>query len=252
MNTGPFCLKDVIPGLGTASLVMLATDSPLGQAFALSLGFDIAADQGQGVVVLNLDESKTEAVSRMTCFKVQAGRDFVGLGGSRKDETSTLAPLVASPVLAPILVYDAPTPSLGEVQAKARQLKARQETLRLLIIHGLEPLWNRGDQDVEEAVRLIEGLRALSGELDLTVLAVVPLSARSARRWSAQPSPTTMLAFQRADLALLFQGEEVYDWHATGRRMAEITQVKPDMGKGRTGRLRITENFRFDELPAAS
>jgi replicative DNA helicase len=232
VKTDFLCLEEVIAGFRSASLGVLATDSPLGHAFALSLGFDIAVAQRIGVMVFNLDKSEMDVVSRRTYFEARAGQD-------------------ASSTFAPILFDDRPASSLNEIQARVRQFKAQDRTLRLLIIGGLEPLWHRGELDVEEAERVVEGLRELSRGLDLTVLALAPLSSRSAKRPSSGNGPTTMLALQKADFVLLLQGEEVYDWHATGRHLAEITLLKPGTNSAQSCRLGISEDRRFGELPAA-
>jgi hypothetical protein len=61
-----------------------------------------------------------------------------------------------------MLFDDRPASSLNEIQARVRQFKPQDRTLRLLIIGGLEPLWHKGERDVEEAERVVEGLRELS------------------------------------------------------------------------------------------
>jgi replicative DNA helicase len=219
-------LDDVVAGVEPANLVVLATDSPLGRAFALGLALDIAADRNRGVLVFSLAASAADILGR-------------GIRCSADPEPWPTGDGV-------------PTPTLSEVRAKAKRFKAQEETPGVHVVDGLEPLWDKGERDPVEAERVIEGLRALSAELGLTALAVIPFSARSTRRSAPAPSIATLLAFEKADLALHFWGEEVYDWHATGRRVAELAVITPDLGSARICKLDVTENLSFCQLPAAS
>jgi replicative DNA helicase len=252
MKTDSLCLDQLIAACGSTSLVILASDSPLGDAFAVSLGVDIASDERQGVLIFNLDRFRRGLVSRISRLRLDHGREVAGPTGLEDKEGGTLEPLLAPSALALTLVDDGSVSSLEEIRAKVRQLEARSGAFRLLIVVGLESLWHRGERDEEEAGRILNRLRTLSSELGLTVLAVVPLSARSAKRGSTGSSAMTMLAFQEADLAFLFQGEEVYDWHTTVRRLADITLVKPTRDKAQSRRLGVSDNLRFSHLPAAS
>lgn len=226
MRSGCIYPDDVAAPFEPANLVVVATDSLLGRAFALGLALDIAAARNRRVLVFSLAAAGKGVLSEGIRASVDPGPRLMGPGGH--------------------------PPTLSEVREKAWQLKGREDAPDALLIDGLEPLWDKGERDPEEAGRVLEGLRALSEELGLTAIAVIPFSARSARRAAAGPSMATMLAFEKADLALHFGGEEVYDWHATGRRTAELTVVKPGLGSARTCKLGVTANLRFCRLPVAS
>ena len=226
MSADPRCLNEVIAGFGSAGLVVLATDSPLGYAFACELGLDFADQLCRGVLVFSMEKGGSDRGSAPTRAGTRPDWPTVGFGGF--------------------------TQILHEIRARARQLRTQKQPPRLHVVDGLEPLWDKGERDPDEAGRIIEGLRELAEECDLTVLVVIPLSARATKRGAMGPSVAAMLALEKADVALVLRGEEVYDWHATGRRMAELTILKPSVGSASTCKLAVTENLRFCQLPVAS
>ena len=226
MNTDPRCLNEVIAGFGTSGLVVLATDSPLGYVFACELGLDFADHLCRGVLVFSMDKGRSDTGSAPTLAGALPDRHAVGFGGF--------------------------THILHEIRARTRQLRTQKKPPHLHVVDGLEPLWDKGERDPDEANRIIEGLRELAAECDLTVLVVIPLSARATRRGAMGPSAAAMLALEKADVALTLRGEDVYDWHATGRRMAELTILKPSVGSASICKLAVTENLRFCQLPVAS
>ncbi len=226
MSSDSICLDDVMAGSERPSVIVLATDSSLGHAFAPRFALDFATDHERHVFVCNFAAGARDMLSLATRPNVHPGGDLTALGSSAS--------------------------SLGGVRAEARRIMAQIEPPRLHFVDGLEPLWGKAARDPEEAGRVIEEIRTLAIEFDLTVVAVIPFSPRSTRRGAAGPSVATMIALEKADLALHFRSEEVYDWHATGQRVAEITVVRPSTGSGRTCKLDVTENLGFRRLPVAS
>jgi replicative DNA helicase len=181
--TGYSDLDEITAGFQNSDLIIVAGRPGMGKS-SLALNFaenaaipHSAKFERVPCAVFSLEMSKEQLAQRLLCsqggidlHKVRSGR----LTNEDWPRLTTAAGLLND---APILIDDSPSPSLMEIRAKCRRLRAEKK-LGLLIIDYLQLIRSSGQAEnrVQEISQITRGLKALAKELDIPIIALSQLS----------------------------------------------------------------------------
>lgn len=207
--TGFRSLDDTLAGLQKSNLILLAARPALGKtSLALNIAQHVSVKEKMTVGFFSLEMSKEELVDRLLVG--QADIDAWKLKTGRLDETdfTKLSEAMGDLAEAPLYVDDTPALSVLEMRTKARRLQVEAD-VKLIVIDYIQLIRGRGlDNRVQEVSEISQGLKNLSRELKVPVLALSQLSRAVTRRGSSVP--------QLADLRECLVGDTQIMNAATG------------------------------------
>jgi replicative DNA helicase len=156
-------------------------------ALALNIAQYISVSAGKKVGFFSLEMSKEELVDRLLVS--QADIDAWRLKTGRLDQQDFLKLSDAMGVLAdaPLFIDDTPGMSIYEMRTKARRLAAEQD-IDLLVMDYLQLAHGRNRENrVQEVGEISQGLKNISRELRVPVLALSQLNRAVESRGSSTP-----------------------------------------------------------------
>ena len=179
--TGYADLDNILAGLQKANLVIIAARPSVGKtSLALDMARSMATKGKQTVGLFSLEMSKEELVDRILCaeagvslWKMRTGRlsdrdehdDFPRIGNAM----GTLAD-------SKIFIDDSGSLNIMQLRTKARRLKL-EHNLSVLIIDYLQLMSGHNSENrLQEVSEITRGLKAISKELDIPVIALSQLS----------------------------------------------------------------------------
>ncbi len=204
-------------GLHSSNLIIIAGRPSMGKtSFALSIAQYAAIEKKMPVAIFSLEMSKEEVLMRMLCSEAKVNLHHVRTGFLSKKGWPALTSAASRLSEAPIYIDDAPAPTVLEMKARARRLKA-EKGLALLIIDYLQLMPGRTgkaeyrQQDVSEITR---ALKILAKELNVPVVALSQLSRAPEKRTEPRPQLADLRESgaieQDADVVAFIYREEYY------------------------------------------
>ena len=204
-------------GLNRGNLIIIAGRPGMGKtSFALNVCQNVALREGRPVGIFSLEMSAQELGLRVLCS--EAGVPFSRLrsGHLSQNQWSRIFKCTQEIGEAPLFIDDSPNPSLLEIGSKARRLKA-EKGLELLVLDYLQLMQAGGRYENRnlEIAAISRGMKQLSKELDLPVIALSQLSRNPERRGSDKRPQLADLREsgsieQDADLVGFIFREELY------------------------------------------
>ena len=178
METGFPDLDHLTAGLQPSDLVIVAGRPSMGKtAFCLNVAEFAALKNRVPVAIFSLEMSKEQLIRRLLCSQSRVSGHRLRTGFLRDSDWPALAAAANRLAEAPIYIDDSPSPTVLEMRAKARRLKA-EVNLGMVIIDYLQLI--RGGPNVEnrqqEISAISRSLKALAKELELPVVALSQLS----------------------------------------------------------------------------
>lgn len=213
-------LDDMLAGFKPWELIILAARPAMGKtALSLNLIINAALEQKKAVAFFSLEMTKEliadrllSTVSGIPMYKISKGQldndDFVKMGESME-------------VLgwSHIYVDDVGSATLSQLRSKLRRLKIEAWSLDLVVIDYLQLMsgqwskfeWNR----VQEISQISRGLKELSKELSVPIVALSQLSRGVESRIDKKPQLSDLRESgsieQDADVVIMIYREEYYD-----------------------------------------
>jgi len=185
-------LDALLGGFQPSDLIILAARPSVGKtSMALNIAQHAAVHEGKKVGVFSLEMSKEQLALRL--LSAESGINPRPLQSGFVDETdwSKIAQVMNSMHAAPMWIDDSPVLTVLELRTKARRLEAEQRGLDLLIVDYLQlmqgSLSQREPNRVQEVSEISRGLKQLSRELKVPVIALSQLSRGVEQRGSAEP-----------------------------------------------------------------
>ena len=255
--TGFYDFDEKTGGLHSSNLIIIAGRPSMGKtSFALGVAQYAAIEKKLPVAIFSLEMSKEEVLLRMLCSEARVNLHRVRTGFLSKKEWPSLTNAASKLSEAPIYIDDSPSPSILEMKARARRLKA-EKGLALLIIDYLQLMPGKTgkaeyrQQDVSEITR---ALKILSKELNVPVVSLSQLSRAPEKRTEPRPQLADLRESgaieQDADLVAFIYREEYYKPNQPDlERKAEVIIGK--QRNGPTGVLSLTflkEFTRFENV----
>ena len=213
-------LDDMLAGFKPWELIILAARPAMGKtALSLNLIINAALEQKKAVAFFSLEMTKEliadrllSTVSWIPMYKISKGQldndDFVKMGESME-------------ILwwSHIYVDDVGSATLSQLRSKLRRLKIEAGSLDLVVIDYLQLMsgqgskfeWNR----VQEISQISRGLKELSKELSVPIIALSQLSRWVESRIDKRPQLSDLRESgsieQDADVVIMIYREEYYD-----------------------------------------
>lgn len=242
--TGFSDLDDTLAGMQNSNLLVLAGRPGLGKtALALNISQYVAVAAKIPVGYFSLEMSKEELVDRLLVAQADIDAWRLKTGKLNPTDFEKLSDAMGVLAEAPLYIDDTPGLSVLEMRTKARRLMA-EVGLRLLIVDYLQlAVGRRLENRVQEVTEISQGLKNLSRELKIPILALSQLSRAVEHRGSRQPQLADLRESgaieQDADVVMFLYREEEEN----------MENLKLWIAKHRNGPLRIVElRFRGDRI----
>ena len=244
-------------GFQKGDLIILAARPSMGKT-ALALNFLMnAAVKNEVVALFSLEMSSEQLIQRMLSTQSFINSSKIRTFNMSDKELSKLDSTITKLSKQRIYIDDTPAAKLGDIQNKARKLKAKEEGLGLIIVDYLQlirlPSSNkRGDNRQQEVSEISMGLKEMARELNTPVIALSQLSREVEKRSNKRPMLWDLRESgsieQDADLVMFIYREDYYknqedkgeNQKKEGPSIVELTIAKHRNGP--TGELELVFN----------
>ena len=183
-------LDRILAGLHNGDLIILAARPSVGKtALALNIAVN-AAKEGYPTAVFSLEMAAEQLVQRILCSEAAVDSQRLRTGYLNEGDWPKIMQAAGRLNDAPLWVDDTPSASIIEVRAKARRL-FRNKDKGLIVIDYLQLMQpqtgRRADNRQVEIADISRGLKILSKELNVPVIALSQLSRAVEQRTSKRP-----------------------------------------------------------------
>jgi replicative DNA helicase len=219
ISTGFVKLDEMTGGLRGGELFILAARPAMGKtALALNIAQHVACNpkDPRTVAVFSLEMSKESLLTRLVCSVGRVNQQKFRSGFLAADERRQLQGALGQIMDAPLFLDDTAAANLMDIHSKLRKLK-QQYGLGLVVIDYLQLMSSRGrvENRNQEVSAISRGLKLLSKELDVPIIALSQLSrATEARQGDHRPQLSDLRESgsieQDADMVAFVFREEYY------------------------------------------
>ena len=258
-------LDRMTSGLQKGELIIIAARPSMGKtALAINIAQNAAVNHQATVAVFSLEMSKESLLRRMLASQAWVDQRKLQTGFLGREDHDKLQSALGQLVESRMFIDDTAGISLAEMRAKARRLKQNSGGLDLIVVDYLQlmsaTLPSSGRKNYEnrtqEVSAISRGLKALSKELDVPVVALSQLSRASERRGDDKRPLLSDLREsgsieQDADVVAFIHRESYYnrdeEQSDADRAKSEIILAKQRNGPTGTVQLNFISRFtRFD------
>lgn len=245
VSTGFLKFDEKTGGIRPGELIILAARPAMGKtALALNLCYHVAAVLKRTTAIFSLEMSKESLLTRLLCAAARVDSQKFRAGFLNANERRQLQVAAAELTEAPMFIDDTASTNLMDIHAKLRRLKA-EHGLGLVVIDYLQLMSSKGRSEsrVQEVSAISRGLKLLSKELEVPVLALSQLSrAPETRQGDHRPQLSDLRESgsieQDADIVCFIFREEVYKPDRTDLKgLAELIIAK--QRNGPTGKVNL-------------
>jgi len=240
--TGFHALDEKTGGFQKGDLVIIAARPSMGKtAFVTGIALQAAITHRVPIALFSLEMSKEQLVQRMLCSEALVDLGRLLRGRLSDDDYVQLAQAAGHLNTAPIWIDDSGSLNVLEMRAKARRLKADQPDLGLVIIDYIQLMNAAGEAEnrVQEVSAISRGLKALSKELSVPILALSQLSRAPEQRTDHRPQLSDLRESgsleQDADLVMFLYRPEYYFKEEDAREKGLEGRAELIIGKQRNG-----------------
>ncbi|MBF2018459.1 MAG: replicative DNA helicase [Rivularia sp. T60_A2020_040] len=254
--TGFYDLDAVTNGFSPGDLVIVAGRPAMGKsALAAQIGFNVAQQQNQAVVLFSLEMSKSQIGMRMLAGETEIENTNLKTGRISDSQWQSIAVGTTSISNLPIYLNDYATPSLNYFEAECRKIMAMERrNLGLVIVDYLQLMGEDGNSNRNHEIAAItRGLKRLAMKLEVPVVCLSQLSRGVESRQNKRPLLSDLRDSggieQDGDKVLMLYRDEYYSPDSPDRGICEIIIAKHR--DGATGTIRLlfdSEYTKFKNL----
>jgi replicative DNA helicase len=235
-------------GLQKGELIVIAARPSMGKtALAINIAQNAAVNHNATVAVFSLEMSKESLLRRMLASQAWVDQTKLQKGFLGREDHDKLQNALGQLVESRMFIDDTAGISLAEMRAKARRLRQNAGSLDLIVVDYLQLMsatlpsagGKRYENRTQEVSAISRGLKALSKELDVPVVALSQLSRASERRGDDKRPMLSDLRDsgsieQDADVVAFIHRESYYN---RDEEMSEIDRAKSEiiLAKQRNG-----------------
>lgn len=254
--TGFTDLDQQLSGLQPSTLVIVGARPSMGKsAMALNLAAYAAVEHHVPVLFFSLEMGELEITQRLLCAESLVDSTRLRNGRLLESDWPKISRATGRLGEAPLYIDDNPNLTIMEVRAKARRLKSRLGGLGLIVIDYLQLMTGRhgAENRQVEIAEMSRGLKILSRELELPVVALSQLSRQLEARQDKRPMLSDLRESgsleQDSDVVMFIYRDEVYNAESADRGLAEVIVAKHRNGPTGTARLVFRNQYtRFDNM----
>lgn len=221
ISTGFSYLDKMTDGLHGSELFVIAARPSMGKtAFAMNIAEHIAVEQKRPVAVFSLEMSKQQLGQRLLCSRARVDLAAVRNGLLSERDFPALTAAAGKLAECGLIIDDTSGISILELKAKARRMKDQQGIAAIIVdyLQLMRGSSKRSQQDRQlEIGEISSGLKAISKELDLPVIALAQLNRNPESRGGEQKGRPRLSDLresgsieQDADVVGLLYREEYY------------------------------------------
>lgn len=202
-------------------------------------------------VIFSLEMSAQQVAQNMLCSHAQVDAHKLRMGFLDDKQWSNLSFGLGSLSEAPIFIDDTPGLTVLEVRAKARRLKAQYD-IQVVVVDYLQLMESPRAESRQQEISIISrGLKSLSRELSIPVIAVSQLNRSVEAREGHKPRMSDLRESgsieQDADVIILLHRDSYYDPEKDNA--AELIIAKQRNGPTGTVKLAFRSHImRFESL----
>ncbi|MBI5079217.1 replicative DNA helicase [Candidatus Wolfebacteria bacterium] len=179
VTTGFNEIDNYLSGLQKSDLIILGARPSVGKTtFTLDIARHAAA-AGHAAAIFSLEMSREQVVDRLIAAEARVPLWRLRTGRLTDEiEFQMIQEALDRLSQIPIFIDDTPSPNILQIRAMARRLQAENKNLGLIIIDYVQLITPRGRSEnmVQQFTEISHGLKSLSRELNLPVLAVSQLN----------------------------------------------------------------------------
>ena len=265
LATGFRQLDIMTSGLQKGELIIIAARPSMGKtALAINIAENAAVTSKATVAVFSLEMSKESLLRRMLASQAWVDQRKLQTGFLLKEDQVKLQRALEQLVESGLFIDDTAGISLAEMRAKSRRLKQTAGGLDLIVVDYLQLMsatlsgGKKGFENrTQEVSAISRGLKALSKELEVPVVALSQLSRASERRGDDKRPMLSDLREsgsieQDADVVAFIHRDSYYnrteELSEDERAKSEIILAKQRNGPTGTVHLNFVSRFtRFDD-----
>ena len=265
LATGFKQLDVMTSGLQKGELIIIAARPSMGKtALAINIAENAAVQSHATVAVFSLEMSKESLLRRMLASQAWVDQRKLQTGFLGKEDQVKLQRALEQLVESRLFIDDTAGISMSEMRAKSRRLKQTAGGLDLIVVDYLQLMsatlsgGKKGFENrTQEVSAISRGLKALSKELEVPVVALSQLSRASERRGDDKRPMLSDLREsgsieQDADVVAFIHRESYYnrtdELSEDEKAKSEIILAKQRNGPTGTVNLNFVSRFtRFDD-----
>lgn len=248
--TGFYDLDQKTGGFQKGDMVIIAARPSMGKtALTVNMSLHAAISHQVPVAVFSLEMSREQLVQRMLCSEGLVDLSRLLRGRLEDDDYVRLAQAAGHLNAAPIWIDDTGGLSLLEMRAKARRLKADVPELGLIMLDYLQLMSGGKNKESrqQEVSEISRGLKSLSKELGVPILALSQLSRAPEQRTDHRPQLSDLRESgsleQDADMVMFLYRPEYYLPDLEAQEQGLVGRAELIIGKQRNGPTGTVELF---------
>ena len=221
ISSGFLAVDDLLGGLHKSDLIILAGRPSMGKtALATNMAYNAASnkEEAKSVAFFSLEMSAEQLANRILAEQALLSSDQIRRGKLTKEDFVKLSEVSKEISSNKLFIDDTPAINVSTLRTRARRLKRKLDTeLGLIVVDYLQLM--RGSKKYENRVQEIseitQGLKSVSKELDVPVLALSQLSRAVEQREDKRPHLADLRESgtieQDADVVVFIYRQEYYE-----------------------------------------
>jgi len=230
--TGFSDLDRMLAGLHKGNLALIAARPAMGKtSLAMNIAHNVAFKQGIPVAIFSLEMSKEELTNRIWSSETYIELSKLQEMNFDQDEWEHLVESVKLMRNEPLYIDDSGAPSVTEMRAKCRRLKAKSG-LGLIVIDHLQLMQGsrKTDNRQQEVADISRNLKIMAKDLDVPILLLSQLNRNPESRSNNKPALSDLRESgaieQDADVVMMLYREGYYDPACENVNIAECIIAK--------------------------
>ncbi len=224
ISSGFLAIDDLLGGLHKSDLIILAGRPSMGKtALATNIAYNAASNKNEkkSVAFFSLEMSAEQLANRILAEQANLSSDQIRRGKLNKEDFSKLSQVSKEISSNKLFIDDTPAISVSTLRTRARRLKRKLDTeLGLIVVDYLQLMRGskRYENRVQEISEITQGLKSVSKELNVPILALSQLSRAVEQREDKRPHLADLRESgtieQDADVVIFIYRQEYYEERA--------------------------------------
>lgn len=242
LPTGFTEFDQLLSGLQPGALYILGARPSAGKtAAALTAATHAAMDLNKPVAFFSLEMGKSELMQRIISSRAQISSEKIRSGNLYKEDWDKIVNIIPEISNSPLFIDDSSSLTLMELRSKLRRLKSRFPNLSLGVVDYLQLMTGGKENRQQEISEIARGLKGLSRELHMPMMALSQLSRGLENRLDKRPMLSDLRESgeieQSADVVSFLYRDEIYNKESESKGIAELIVAKHR--NGATGMIRL-------------
>ena len=246
LASGYHQLDELTSGFQNSEMIIIAARPSMGKtSLLLNIAEHIAVIESKPVAIFSLEMSKEQLAQRVLASHSRFNLRQMRRGNISAEDWTKLQLAAGDLEQAPIYIDDSAELTILHLRAKARRLKAAYDIQCVFVDYmQLMSYSGRADSRQQQIAEISRGLKALSRELEIPVIAAAQLNRNPADRETHRPRMSDLRESgsieQDADVVALLHCEDYYHRGEPNYIATDVTElIVAKQRNGPTGIVRL-------------